>query len=80
MLKIGRSSMKRKLENLWSGRREKISEAAFLTKQYLKLIQVLVYAETNDIPLAPVLLLLEDNVETRKKMQGYSRRILSERI
>ena len=72
--------MKRKLENLWSGRREKISEAAFLTKQYLKLIQVLVYAETNDIPLAPVLLLLEDNVETRKKMQGYSRRILSERI
>ena len=72
--------MKRKLENLWSGRREKISEAAFLTKQYLKLIQVLVYAETNDIPLAPVLLLLEDNVETRKKMQGYSRRMLSERI
>lgn len=71
--------MKRKIENHWFAGRQKIREVAFLTKQYLKLLQILVYSETNDIPLAPVLLLLEDNVEARKKIQGYSREILSER-
>jgi len=52
---------------LWISIEEKMSEVIFLTKQYIKMLRVLLYLETDSIPILPVLYLLKENVEARKK-------------
>ena len=52
-------------------KKEQVSNVVFLTQQYIKLLRVLFYFEVMGDPVAPVLRLLEQNVEARKDLAQH---------